>query len=149
MKHSLRLFFDEENLLRCGTRISSVETLNYGIRFPALLQRLSNFTSDYFHDKVYHCRVEATLNHIKNFYWIVKGRKTVRSMLRTFFMWNVIQKKAAIPEDTPALPPFRIQFSSCFENVGLDYAGPLFYKDVVQNKMQKCYVLFFTCSIAK
>ena len=38
MKHSLRLFFEEENLLRCLTRISSDETLKYGIRFPALLQ---------------------------------------------------------------------------------------------------------------
>ena len=70
-------------------------------------------------------------------------------MLRKFFICNVIQKKAAIPENTPALPPFRIQFSSCFENVGLDYADPLFYKDVVQNKMRKCYVLFFTYSVAK
>ena len=40
MKYPLRLFFDEENLLRCHTRISSDETLKYGIRFPALLQTL-------------------------------------------------------------------------------------------------------------
>ena len=42
MKHSLRLFFGEENFLRCRTRISSDKTLNYGIRFPILLQRSSN-----------------------------------------------------------------------------------------------------------
>ena len=66
-----------------------------------------------------------------------------------FYICSVIQKNAAIPEDTPALPPFRIQFSYCFENVGLDYAGPLFYKDVVQNKMQKCYILLFTCSVSR
>ena len=42
MKHSLRLFFEEENFLRCRTRISSDKTLNYGIRFPILLQRSSN-----------------------------------------------------------------------------------------------------------
>ena len=59
-------------------------------------------------------------------------------ILQKYFIYNVIQKKVAISEHTPALPPFRIQFSYCFENVGLDYAGPLFYKDVVQNKMQKC-----------
>ena len=62
MKHSLRLFFDEENLLRCRTRISSDKTLKYGIRFPALLQRSSNFTKLiilHHHDKVYHCGVEA------------------------------------------------------------------------------------------
>ena len=90
------------------------------------------------HDKVYYCGVEATLNHIRNFYWIVKGRKIVRSILRKCFICNLIQKKVAIPEDTPALPPFRIQISYCFENVGLDYAGSLFFKDVVQIKMPKC-----------
>ena len=89
------------------------------------------------------------LNHITNFYWIIKGRKTVRSMLQKCFICNVSQEKVAILEDTPTLPPFRIQFS-CFENVGLDYAGPLlFYKDVVQNKMQKCYILLFTCSVSR
>ena len=123
--------------MRCRTTISNQETLKYGIRFPALLQRSSNFTKLIIlhndnHDKVYHCGVEATLNHIRNFCWTVKGRKTVRSMLRKCFICNVIQKKVAIPEDTPALPPFRIQFSYCFENVGRDYAGPLFDKDVIR-----------------
>ena len=59
-KHSLRLFFDEENLLRCYTRIS--RTLNYGMRF-ILLQRWSNFTkliNLHHHDKIYYCGVEAT-----------------------------------------------------------------------------------------
>ena len=70
-------------------------------------------------------------------------------ILRKCFICNVIQKKAAISEDTPTLPPFRIKFSYCFENVGLDYAGPLFYKDVVQDKMQKCYISLFTCSVGR
>ena len=137
--------------MRCRTRINR-ETLKYGIRFPASLQRSSNFTKLiilHHHDKVYHCGVEATLNHIRNFCWTVKGRKTVRSMLRKYFICNVIQKKVAIPEDTPALPPFRIQFSYCFENVGRDYAGPLFDKDVVQNVMQKCYIVLFTCCVSR
>ena len=75
MKHSLRLFFNEENLLTCRTRISSDKTLNYGMRYPILLQIWSNFTKLiilHHHDKLYHCGVEATLNHIRNFYWISK-----------------------------------------------------------------------------
>ena len=64
-------------------------------------------------------------------------------------MCNLIQKKVAIPENTSALPPFGIQFSYCFKNFGLDYAGPLFYKDMVQNEMQKCYMLLFTCSVSR
>ena len=150
MKHSLRSFSNEENLLRCRTRISSDETLKYGIRFRALLQRSSNFTKLIFlhhHDKVYHCGI---LNHIRNFYWVVKGRKTVRSLLwRKCFFCNLIQKKVAISKDTLALPSFRIQFSYCFENVGLDFAGTLFYKGEVHNKIQKCYILFFTCSVSR
>ena len=100
MKHFLRLSFDEENLLRCCTRISSDETLNYGVRFPILLQRPSNFTKLiilHHHDKVYHCRVDATSNYIRNFYWIVKGRKTVKLILRKRFICNFIQKKVAFP----------------------------------------------------
>ena len=53
------------------------------------------------------------------------------------------------PEDTLTLPPFRIQFSYCFENVGLDYAGLLFYEDVVERKAQKCYIKLFTCSVSR
>ena len=89
------------------------------------------------------------LNHIRNFYWIAKGRITVKLILRKCFICNVIQKKAAILEDTPLLLPFRIQFSYCFENVGLDFAGPFIYSDVVQNKMQKCCILLFTCSVSR
>ena len=84
MKHIMPLFFDEENLLRCRTKTSSGETLKYGPRFSALLQRFSNFTKLiilHHHDKVYHSGDEATLNHIRKFYWIVKGRRTVRLML--------------------------------------------------------------------
>ena len=73
----------------------------------------------------------------------------MRSVLRKCFFCNLIQKKVAIPENTPALSSFRIQFSHCFEHLGLDYSGPLFYKDVVQNKMQKCYILLFTCSVSR
>ena len=97
-------------------------------------------------DKVYHCGI---LNHIRNIYWIVKGRKTVRFLLRKCFICKLIQKKVVISEDTLALPTFRIKFSYCFESVGLDFAGLLLYKDVVNNKMQKCYILFFTCSVSR
>ena len=51
-------------------------------------------------------------------------------MLQKCFICNVSQEKVAILEDTPTLPPFRIQFS-CFENVGLDYAGPLLFYNII------------------
>ena len=57
------------------------------------------------------------------------------------------KKRQKIPEDPPSLPSFKIQFSYCFENVGLDYASPLFYKDVVQNKIQESYKLLFTRTV--
>ena len=56
MKPSLRLFFDDENLLKCRARISSEVTLNYTM---IILHH---------HDRVYHCGVKASLNHTINFY---------------------------------------------------------------------------------
>ena len=94
------------------------------MQFPILLQRSSIFTKliilHRHDDKIYHCGVEVTLNHIRNFYCIVKSIKAAKSILKKCFVCNVIQKKAAIPEETPTFPPFRTQFSYCFEIVGLN-----------------------------
>ena len=60
MRHTLRLSF--KKIYRDVVSELNGETLKYGIRFPALLQRSSNFTKLiilHHHDKVCHCGVEA------------------------------------------------------------------------------------------
>ena len=100
MKHSLCLFFDEENLLRCRTRISSDETLNYGMRFPILLQRSSNFTKLiilHYHDKVYHCGVEATLKPYQNFLLDCQRQKNGKINIKKKFYMQCYLKESGNP----------------------------------------------------
>ena len=35
-----------------------------------------------------------------------------------------------------------------FENVGVDFVGPLYYK-VSNNEMRKCYILLFPCAVSR
>ena len=49
------------------------------------------------------------------------------------------------------LPDYRIYFEFLFENVGLDYAGPLYTRDIYSsnNEIYKFHILIFTCAAAR
>ena len=70
-------------------------------------------------------------------------------ILQKYFICKKKQKKVAFSENTPTLLPFTIQFSYCFENNKLHYAGPLSFKVIVQNKMQKSYILVFNSRVSR
>ena len=47
------------------------------------------------------------------------------------------------------MPSFRINRSHAFAHVGVDYARPVFYKNVNEQRTEllKCYVLLITCAV--
>lgn len=49
---------------------------------------------------------------------------------------NYIQKHPLNPTEVTALPSFRVSCEHAFENVGVDFVGPLSYK-VSNNEMKK------------
>ena len=60
----------------------------------------------------------------------------------------MVQGKTLIRLKEPTLPSFRVSYHYLFENIGTDYAGPIYYKVKLDlsHKMQKCYFLSITCS---
>ena len=64
---------------------------------------------------------------------------------------KIVQGKTAISPETPKLPELRVSCNHPFENVGVDYTGPLYFKENFSNcvRMSKCYVLLFTCAATR
>ena len=61
---------------------------------------------------------------------------------------KVIQGKTLLLPSTAKLPDYRIYFEFPCENVGLDYAGPLYTRDIysLNKETYKSYILIFTCA---
>ena len=124
------------------------------MKYPVLLRNESYFTELIVldsHKQVHHSGTEATLNEIRRNYWIIRGRQIVKSILKRCVICKIIQGKCLVQPQTPPLPSFRVNCSHAYESVGVNYAGPLFCKDIfhVTAEMNKCYILLFTYSVTR
>ena len=128
VKNSLNLFYDE-NFLRVKTRISSVETFSYDKKCSILLYKDSYVIKLIIlnaHESACHSGVTSTLNFIRSKFWIVKGRLTVKKILKKYFICKHVNNKTLLGPATPCLPDFRIKCNHSFEFVGVDFAGPIY-----------------------
>ena len=94
------------------------------------------------HRRELHAGVEHTLSVLRQRFWLIKGRSTVRQTLRNCLICCHYQTKpfgqlmAPPPED-------RIKPAPPFTNVGIAFAGPLYLKD----SGEKAYICLFTCAV--
>ena len=110
-----------------------------------LLSRESYFTVlvvNAAHHDVMHSGLEATLSKTRSRYWIIRGRQTIKSILKkcaTCLRW---QGKPMVLPPSPDLPSYRIISKHGFQSTGTDFAGPLFVKDIYSKtaEMHKCWV---------
>ena len=110
---------------------------------------LTNLITRDAHDQVMHFGVETTLAKIREKYWIIRGRNSVKNMLRKSVISKRFQGKTMKPPEEVDLPSFRVNhLTYAFSTTGLDYAGPL----IVRNKghpNSKVYILLFTCASSR
>ena len=90
------------------------------------------------------------LNKFKQSYWIIRGRQTVKKVLSRCIICKIVQGKVLLLPSIAKPPEYRLYVENTFENVGLDYAGPLFTRDIFGKSREtfKSYILIFTCSAA-
>ena len=147
---SLKLFNDENGFVRLKGRYEN-SSLDYDEKFPVLLR--SYFTKLIFldaHKIAMHHGVESTLNHLRSNFWIIKGRKTVKDILRKCVLCKKNQGQTMLSPDSPDLPAYRVNsLLNCFQATGLDYAGPLFVRDQISKNVSKVYVLLLTCASSR
>ena len=64
----------------------------------------------------------------------------VKSILRKYVICKLIQGKTAVSKESLVLPSYRVSCNHTFENVGLDFVGPLYSKDdFFFHKKYECY----------
>ena len=150
VRASLNLFDDKAGLLRLKGRFANSK-LRYEQQYPALLRSDSHFTKLIIwdaHEATMHHGVESTLARIRSRYWIIKGRKTVKNVLRMCAVCKRYQGRPLRSPASPDLPEFRVDHSGCaFQVTGLDFAGSLYVKNNSNN--DKVYILLSTCASSR
>lgn len=135
-KVSLGVYADAEGVYRCQGRLEN-SALPYEMKYPALLPAKSHMTSLIVrecHERVMHRGIKDTLTELRSRYWLPKGRQVVKRQLRNCVLCSKIQGKPFSSPAVPNLPEFRVEKSSAFANTGVDFAGPLYVKNVFGDK---------------
>ncbi|GBM06874.1 hypothetical protein AVEN_147819-1 [Araneus ventricosus] len=102
-----------------------------------ILERLIFHT----HRSLIQAGVLTTLTQLRDRFWIPKGRKVARSVLRRCVQCKKLNSENVNPDPAP-LPPERLQRVAAFQIAGADLAGPLFL-----HEGNKAWIVLFTCAV--
>lgn len=149
---SLAPFIDDRALMRVYGRLEHAH-MPFNERHPIILPNKNHFITLIIrnaHHKTLHGGSQLTAQYIRQRYWILHARQTIKSVLHACVTCFRYKAKAAI-QMMGALPNPRVQPSMPFTHVGVDYAG---YFDVKTSALRnapycKCYIALFVCLCIK
>ncbi|GFS57548.1 putative pro-pol polyprotein [Trichonephila clavipes] len=88
-----------------------------------------------------HAGTLTLLTILRERFWIVKGKRTVRSVIKECLTCKR-QKTKHLEVPFPPLPKDRTEVAALFQVSGVDLAGPLLTKS-----KQKAWIVLFTCAV--
>ena len=96
-------------------------------------------------------RLKSTLDENRSRYWICKGKQTVKSVISKCVICKYVTGKVMLGPNAPDLPSCHVSNEFAFSYVGVDFAGPLYVRDVYDSnsEMHKAYLLLFTCASSR
>ncbi|KAK5975415.1 Retrotransposon domain containing protein [Trichostrongylus colubriformis] len=129
----------QDQLIRCPSRIGPIE------RSPILLvpsHRLTYLIVFHHHYSSHHSGVYQVIASLRQRFFIPSIRKCVANVLRTCVTCKKINGHAYKYPDMPQLPPERTTRSCPFQNIGVDYLGPITIGNphTVSNKVWICLI---------
>ncbi|GFT78237.1 integrase catalytic domain-containing protein [Trichonephila clavipes] len=95
------------------------------------------------HEKVFHGGVSETLLEIRERFWLIKWRQTVKNILKKCLICGRFSSTSGIQVTAP-LPALGVEQSAPFSVVGIYFRDPLYTKD--ENKH---YIVLFTCAVTR
>ena len=148
---NLGLYIDADGLLKSKGRLNNAPILPSEKR-PILLPSKHYFTNlviRQVHQEVMHSGITHTLSMLRERFWILRGRETVKRILKECVVCRRHQARTCSPQPTPDLPRIRVDDAPPFANTGLDFLGPLYItegKHSDKNTSSKVYVCLYTCA---
>ena len=154
LKTCLRLYEDENNLLRSRTRLIEADGINEEAKFPVILPNDSHISKLVImdaHEEVRHTSVDSTLNRVRSRYWILRGRRAVSKVVAKCSLCKIWRLRRLKATPLANLPNYRICSEYSFQVTGIDYAGPLLVRNIYGDKqnLYKSYILLFTCATSR
>ena len=144
--------FVANNVLRVGGRLRN-SNLPYEQRHPLLLSNKNPLTKlliNHEHKRLLHASPQTVLSGLRNKFWILRSKTTVRSVIRKCLRCFKVNPHTQTPK-MGDLPAERVSPSPPFSRVGLDIAGPYFIKDgkARSRTLVKAYICVFVCFAIK
>ena len=99
------------------------------------------------HNRVLHSGVNTTLTAMRERLSIIRGRRTVKKIVRRCVRCRRVEGKHFSLPQQPDLPEERVSDDPPFTHTGIDFAGPLYTSQKGANEEDaKAYVCLFTCA---
>jgi hypothetical protein len=154
-ERNLRIFADQESVLRCGGRLRLNEELADGVKFPIFLSKQSPLVKLIVidvHIKNQHCGAQILLSEFRMRFWTPQIRNLIRNTLyfdrrRKCLPCFAFQAKPYDPPPEPPLPIERMQAGAAFQNVGIDFFGPFYCR--TGSEAKKAYGCIFACFVTR
>ncbi|XP_018368261.1 PREDICTED: uncharacterized protein LOC108764467, partial [Trachymyrmex cornetzi] len=148
----LNPFLDKDRLLRVGGRLRHAQ-LSSDIKHPIVLPHHSRITEliiEHEHLRNLHAGADATLAAVRQKYWPIRARGTVRKLLRGCI--KCFRSKPRFSEQLMGdLPMHRVTPSRPFSSTGVDFCGPIYIREGSRknSKRIKTFVAVFVCMVTK
>ncbi|GFX27674.1 integrase catalytic domain-containing protein [Trichonephila clavipes] len=139
----VNVFKDNEGIIRVKTKITERKD-DPNFIAPILMPSKCLFTTrliEYYHLKHYHAGVQILMSILREKFWIMKTRKTVREVVMKCVPCRRYSSNSPMIEPV-SLPADRVKDANAFDITGFDLAGPLFTRDG-----GKLWIVLYTCAI--
>ena len=149
-RKQLRLFTDENGLWRCEGRLDKADIPNDS-KQPILLpknQKFSELVVIKAHNEVKHRGLKETLNEIRKEFWISQPRNFIKRIISDCSSCRYYEGAPYAYPDSGPLPRERVSKENAFTNIGIDYAGPVYVKNIYDSdgSTYKAWIAIVTCA---
>ncbi|XP_021959868.1 uncharacterized protein LOC110855787 [Folsomia candida] len=133
----------EDGLLHVKTRLlNRIDSEEF--KMPVLLPKSHPMVLQLIRDahrNYCHAGVQFIMGKLREKYWILQARKTIRSVIHNCSTCRRFESKKVEVEEA-ALPEKRVAATEPFQTTGVDLAGPPYLKDG-----SKVWIVLFTCAV--